>query len=119
MNNGTRLRTVLVIATCFNTALMATDVAQFHNPTLNLIYKILSVVANFIIVFCATWFNNDYTEEACIGTGVTRQLKAEQRDDYVGDYFFAEDDEPIIDEEEEGAEDEQDDMETDGLKMGE
>ncbi len=101
MNNGTKIRTVLVIATCFNTALMATDVAQFHNPTLNLIYKILSVVANFVIVFCATYFNNDYTEEACIGTGVTRQLKAEQRDDYVGDYFFEENDEPIEDIDEE------------------
>ena len=54
MNFGTILRTVLVIASCFNTALMATDVAQFHNPKLDLAYKILSVVANFIIVFCAT-----------------------------------------------------------------
>lgn len=104
MNIGTKIRTVLVIATCFNTALMATDVAQFHNATLNLIYKILSVVANFIIVFCATYYNNDYTDEACIGTGITRQLKAEQSDDYVGDYFF--------EDEEEDMTDEQDDMET-------
>lgn len=91
MTNGTKIRTVLVIATCFNTALMATDIAQFHNPSLDLIYRILSVVANFVIVFCATWFNNDYTEEACIGTGITRQLKAEQGEDYIGDYFFDED----------------------------
>ena len=89
MNKGTKIRTVLVIATCLNTALLSTDVAQFGNETLNLIYKILSVVANFVIVFCATWYNNDYTEEACIGTGVTRQLKAEKSGDYVGDYFFA------------------------------
>ena len=88
MNKGTKIRTVLVIASCFNTALMATDVAQFNNPTVNLIYKILSVVANFVIVFCATWFNNDYTEEACIGTAVTRQLKAEQEDGYIGEYFY-------------------------------
>lgn len=100
MTKGTKIRTVLVIATCFNTALMATDIAQFHNPSLDLIYRILSVVANFVIVFCATWFNNDYTEEACIGTGITRQLKAEQGEDYIGDYFF--------DEEEEA--DEQDDI---------
>lgn len=99
MNKGTIIRTILVIATCFNTALMATDVAQFGNETLNLIYKILSVVANFVIVFCATYFNNDYSEEACIGTGVTRQLKAEKRDDYIGDYFFAE--EQLEDEEKE------------------
>ena len=88
MNKGTIIRTILVIATCLNTALLATDVAQFGNETVNLIYKILSVAANFVIVFCATWFNNDYTEEACIGTGVTRQLKAEQAEDYNGDFFF-------------------------------
>lgn len=99
MNKGTIIRTILVVATCFNTALMATDVAQFGNETINLVYKILSVVANFVIVFCATYFNNDYSEEACVGTGVTRQLKAEKRDDYIGDYFFAE--EELEDEEEE------------------
>ena len=99
MNRGTIIRTVLVVATCFNTALMSTDVAQFHNTTLNLIYKILSVIANFVIVFCATYFNNDYTEEACIGTGITRQLKAEKEIDYVGDYFFDEDDEDGDDDE--------------------
>ena len=93
MNKGTIIRTVLVIATCFNTALMATDVAQFHNPTLDLIYKVLSVIANFVIVFCATYFNNDYTEEACEGTGLTRQLKAEQSENYFGEYFFDEEEE--------------------------
>lgn len=91
MTKGTKIRTVLVIATCFNTALMATDIAQFHNPSLDLVYRVLSVIANFVIVFCATWFNNDYTEEACTGTGITRQLKAEKKNDYIGDYFFDED----------------------------
>lgn len=90
MNKGTIIRTILVIATCLNTALLATDVAQFGNETVNLIYRILSVAANFVIVFCATWFNNDYTEAACIGTGVTRQIKAEMKEGYEGDFFFAE-----------------------------
>lgn len=84
MNNGTLIRTILAIATCFNTALMATDVAQFHNPTVNLIYRILSVIANFVIVFCATYFNNDYTEQAAEGTGYTRQLKAEAKGENIG-----------------------------------
>lgn len=112
MNRGTKIRTILAVATCLNTALMATDLAQFHNATLDLAYRIVSVILNFIIVACVTWFNNDYTEEACIGTGITRQLKAEKDEDYVGDYFFT-DDEEIIDEEE-GAEDELNDLETDG-----
>lgn len=83
MNNGTIIRTVLVIATCFNTALMATDVAQFNNPTVNLVYRILSVIANFVIVFCATYFNNDYTEAGAQGTGYTRQLKAEAKGEEI------------------------------------
>ena len=93
MNSGTIIRTILVIATCFNTALLSTDITQFDNPTVNLIYRVLSVAANFIIVFCATWYNNDYTKEAAIGTGVTRQLKLEQDAEYIGDYFYTEEDE--------------------------
>ena len=76
MNFGTKLRTILAIATCLNTALMATDVAQFHNATVDLVYRIASVVLNFIIVACVTWFNNDYTPEAAEGTGLTRMLKS-------------------------------------------
>ena len=75
MNNGTIIRTVLAVATCLNTALLATDVAQFHNPKVDMVYRIISVILNFVIVACATWFNNDYTPEAAIGTGLTRQLK--------------------------------------------
>ena len=88
MNKGTIIRTILVIATCLNTALMATDVTQFHNGTVDLIYTILSVAANFIIVFCATWYNNDYTEVAAQHTAEMRQHKKELKTDYIGDRFF-------------------------------
>lgn len=99
MNFGTKLRTVLVIASCLNTALLATDVTQFGNETVNLIYRILSVAANFVIVFCATYYNNDYTVEAAIGTGITRQLKAEKIDGYVGDVFYEDTDEEMFEDE--------------------
>ena len=99
MNFGTKLRTVLVIASCLNTALLATDVTQFGNETVNLIYRILSVAANFVIVFCATYYNNDYTVEAAIGTGITRQLKAEKINGYVGDVFYEDDDEEPFEDE--------------------
>ena len=82
MNFGTKVRTILAVATCLNTALMATDVAQFHNETVNLIYRIISVILNFIVVACVTWYNNDYTPEACEGTGYTRMLKS--GDDGIG-----------------------------------
>ena len=91
MNFGTKIRTILAVATCLNTALMATDVAQFHNPKLDLAYKVISVVLNFVIVACVTWFNNDYTPEAAEGTGLTRMLKAESDgldivvDEYIED----------------------------------
>lgn len=91
MNFGTKIRTILAVATCLNTALMATDVAQFHNETVNLIYRILSVILNFIVVACVTWYNNDYTEEACEGTGLTRMLKSDndgldiEIDEYIED----------------------------------
>lgn len=75
MNKGTKIRTVLVIATCLNTALMATDVAQFHNETINLVYRIASVILNFVIVACATYYNNDFTVEAQTGTKITREMK--------------------------------------------
>ena len=47
------------------------------------------VVALLAITYTA-WKNHDFTEEACIGTGVTRQLKAEQKDGYCGEKFFDE-----------------------------
>ena len=89
MNFGTKIRTILAIATCLNTALMATDFAQFHNASLDLAYRIISVVLNFIIVACVTWFNNDYTPEASLGTGLTRQLKngEDGLDTVVEDYI--------------------------------
>lgn len=89
MNVGTKIRTILVVATCLNTALMSTDFAQFHNPTIDLAYRIISVILNFIIVATATWFNNDYTEAACMGTALTRQLKDEEKSDYIGETFFS------------------------------
>lgn len=75
MNFGTRLRTVLAIATSLNTALMATDITEFGNHTLDIIYKVVSILLNFIIVACVTYYNNDYTLEGEVGTQVTREMK--------------------------------------------
>ena len=75
MNSGTIIRTALAIATCLNTALLATDVAQFGNEKVNEAYKIISVILNFVIVACVTWFNNDYSVEADTHTKLMRQAK--------------------------------------------
>ena len=93
MNTGTKVRTILAIATCLNTALMATDVAQFHSPKLDLAYRIVSVILNFIIVACVTWYNNDYTDAACEGTGLTRMLKAKEVEEEEEQFFLEDGDE--------------------------
>lgn len=93
MNFGTRVRTILAVATCLNTALMATDLTQFHNATVDLIYRIASVVLNFIVVACVTWYNNDYTPEAAIGTGLTRSLKVEEDIEDEEEFFIEDGDE--------------------------
>lgn len=93
MNFGTRVRTILAVATCLNTALLATDVAQFNNETVNLIYRILSVILNFVVVACVTWYNNDYTPEAAIGTGLTRSLKTEEDIEDEEEFFIEDGDE--------------------------
>lgn len=105
MNTGTIIRTILAVATVINSGAIATGIAEFENPTVNLIYKILSFCATAAILFINTWYNNDFTKEACIGTGITRQLKAEKKDGYIGDRFF---DEKFLDQNEEGEEDEHD-----------
>lgn len=93
MNTGTKIRTILAVATCLNTALMATDLTQFHNETVNLVYRILSVILNFVVVACVTWYNNDYTDAACEGTGLTRMLKSEEKQEEEEEFFLEDGDE--------------------------
>lgn len=79
MNFGTKLRTILAVATSLNTALMATDITEFGNEKLDIAYKVVSIILNFVIVACVTYYNNDYTELACQTTGELRAKKAEQK----------------------------------------
>jgi hypothetical protein len=89
MNFGTKLRTILAVATSLNTALMATDITEFGNGKLDMAYKIVSIVLNFVIVACVTYYNNDYTEIACEQTGELRLRKAEKKG-INGEYFYEE-----------------------------
>ena len=92
MNTGTKLRTILAIATSLNTALMATDLTGFSNATVDTVYKVVSIVLNFIIVAIVTYFNNDYTEEACNTTGMMRLLKQQKKGIITGEDFIEEPD---------------------------
>ena len=90
MNFGTKMRTILAIATSLNTALMATDLTGFNNPHIDGAYKIVSIVLNFVIVACVTYYNNDYTETACKYTGMMRLEKEQKKGKITGENFFDE-----------------------------
>jgi hypothetical protein len=69
-------------------------------PT-NMAEGIKLIVALLAITYTG-WKNHDFTPEACIGTGLTRQMKAEKKDGYIGEVF----------DDIEEMEDEQDDIQT-------
>lgn len=92
MNNGTKIRTVARIAASAFAAFCVwqTVVDSFGNKTVSLIWAILIIICGWIVDFATTYFNNDFTEDARIGTGITRQRKAEKKPGYVGERFFTE-----------------------------
>lgn len=98
MNFGTKLRTVLAIATSLNTALMATDLTGFNNAYVDGAYKLVSVILNFVIVACVTYYNNDYTEIAAEATGEMRAKKAELKGEVLGECFHVDEEEEPTDE---------------------
>lgn len=75
MNKGTKLRTILAIATAINTANVMSAFAEFDNPIINTVYKALSLIALVIVLSANTYYNNDYTPEGETGTLNTRQMK--------------------------------------------
>lgn len=72
---------------------MGTPIPTNWTETIKLIVALLAITYT-------GWKNHDFTEEACIGTGLTRQLKAEQDPDYVGEKFFSDEEEEEVEEDE-------------------
>lgn len=99
MNKGTKIRTALRIIVSIYSAFCVHQVAiaqlgdMLGAPWLAIVCAFIIVVLGLIVDALTTYYNNDYTEEACIGTGITRQLKAEKSEDYIGDIFFTDVDE--------------------------
>lgn len=117
MNSGTKIRTALRIVFSIYTAFCAWQVSigelskQLHAPWLIALCAIIIVVSGIIVDILTTYYNNDYTKEAAQGTGYTRQLKAQKKDDYVGELYEVdgedgETDEEVDEEIEEGEVDE-------------
>ena len=103
MNKGTKIRTVVLLIAMINQAISEVGEPDFGNETVNLVYHIISYLFTLAAAVIAFWYNNDFTEAACRGTAITRQIKAEQSEDYVGEYFYTEPREG-------GVKDEQDDL---------
>lgn len=94
MNKGTKIRTLMRAIVSFYSALCVWQVAINQLGEMLGIKWIAIVVAGLIVVLglvvdtITTWYNNDYTPEACEGTGLTRLLKRQNnQEDYSGEVF--------------------------------
>lgn len=88
MNKGTKIRTVALVIVLLNQANVNLGGWEFGNPTVDTVYKIISYLLTILASVAALYYNNDFTEEACRGTALTRQLKLEKKEGYIGDTFF-------------------------------
>lgn len=118
MNKGTKERTAARILASIGTVLAVWKVvfefvlAEVGEMWVAVLVATIVACAVIAVDAVTTYFNNDYSEEACIGTGVTRQLKAEKGEGYVGDFFYTDEAEETAEytaEEEEKEEEEGDD----------
>lgn len=79
MNKGTRIRTAVLAIAVINQAISQVGDPDFGNETANTVYRIVSYIFTVAAAAIAFWYNNDFTEEACIGTNLTRQLKIQRQ----------------------------------------
>ena len=93
MNFGTKLRTALFVITILNQANVSLGVWEFGDERINVIYRVFSYLLTLAAGSAALWFNNDFTPEACEGTGLTRALKAVEKEEEEETFFIADGDE--------------------------
>ena len=92
MNLGTKLRTAMIIV-----VLVLVILAMFNVCFTSVIAKVIVSAILVAAVGTVYWYNNDWTEAACHGTGVARQEKREQKDGYIGDFFYQDSERPEFD----------------------
>lgn len=91
MNRGTRIRTVVLAIAIINQAISQVGEPDFGNETANTVYRIVSYIFTVLTAAICFWYNNDFTPEACEGTGLTRLLKRMKKEGYTGEDFSGED----------------------------
>ena len=80
MDAGTRTRTITALVAAVLDFLAAFGIVNFSDAQTDAIYKIvLTIVTALVWGYASHYKNNDFTEEACEGTGLTRLLKAEKK----------------------------------------
>lgn len=82
MNRGTRIRGIALIL-----ALVLTGLALFD---IVMVFSAKIIIYIFLVLTAAVgyYWNEDFTEASCHGTGVTRQIKEELKDGYIGERFY-------------------------------
>lgn len=81
VNKGTKIRTILRIAASLQRAIALSTAAisaftdQYNLTILALIWMIFTLICDFVVDFLTTYYNNDYTPEAEVGTLTTRDMK--------------------------------------------
>ena len=93
MNFGTKLRTALFIITILNQANVSIGIWEFGDEKINIAYRVFSYLLTLIAGAAALWYNNDFTPEACEGTGLTRALKAVEKEEEEETFFIEDGDE--------------------------
>ena len=87
MNTETKIRTIVAAIVATNEALMALGFTKFEGVTEQTIYMVVSTVAMFVTWAWSHYKNNDFSPEACEGTGLTRLLKNAKKG-VTGENFF-------------------------------
>lgn len=97
MTAETRRNTIYAFIMALIDFLSAFHIIEFSDNQIEAIYKLVLVISTAIVWgYCSHYKNNDYTEAAVRGTGVTRQIKKEQEEDYIGERFFTNSDGDIL-----------------------
>ena len=98
MNKETKVRTALRAVVSIYTGLCVWQVAinelgdMLGTKWIAIICAILIVLFGLAVDVLTTYYNNDYTPEACEGTGLTRLLKRQKnQENYSGERFEGED----------------------------
>ena len=82
MDKGTRERTIASLIIAITDVLSVFGIIDFSNEQINAVKNLVLIIASLIVGGVGYYYNNQFTEEACEGTGLTRSLKDMKAEDY-------------------------------------